>query len=283
MDVKTYRSYTDDSALRLPPAQFAPRLLGSLDPFINALDERFPEAVDGVANRLTELTRAETPAGLPARAASFEEQAIAPRVHVERYPELHAVHADLIRGLLGVDGETLLVAESVEMSQQRLIRVRFVPCYLKLVALTEAVGREPAIDFVKAYLDRIIAESPSRPGGPETLAELRERQIEFNLQEQGMDWTQAILGEHQYLNKVTVCRIQKVLVGYDPELMDVVACYPDFAMLRRTHPSFALTRTQTLMRGGTCCDTCYHDERYVDGFEHPPMSVFDNLAGPATG
>ena len=84
-----------------------------------------------------------------------------------------------------------------------------------------------------------------------------------------MDWIQHVIGPHQYVNKVTRCRIHEVLSTYDPELMDVVACYPDFAMFRHTNPHFALTRTCTLMNGGSCCDTCYHDDRYVKPFNHP--------------
>jgi hypothetical protein len=283
MDVKTYRSYTEDSTLELPLARLAPRLLGSLDPFLDALDAQFPDIVDRVVARLVELAREETPDGPPSAPIPSDLGTDVPSVHASRYPELYATHVDLICGLLGLDYGALWVAEPTELSQQRFIRVRFLPGYLKLLALADAVGRASAIAFFKPYLDRTIADMPNRPGGPETLTELRERQIEFNLQEQGMDWTQAIVGEHQYLNKVTVCRIQKVLAEYDPELMDVVACYPDFAMLRKTHPRFVLSRTQTLMCGGTCCDSCYHDERHATNFVHPPLAVFDSLPDPAIG
>ena len=93
-----------------------------------------------------------------------------------------------------------------------------------------------------------------------------------------MNWVSAILGEHQYANKVTKCRIHDVLSAYgDDELMEVVACYPDFAMFRKTNNSFCLTRTQTLMNDGEWCDTCYHDERYVKTFAHPDRSFFGAL------
>lgn len=279
MDVKTYRSYAEDSTLEIPLSRIAPRLLGSLDPFVDALDAQFPDRVEFVTARLEELTRKERP-GAPRAESSLQTGAF---THAHRYPELHASHVGLICSLLGMDLDVLLGTESAELSQQRFIRARFLPGYLMLLALAEAVGRDAAIAFFKPYLDRRIADMPSRPNGPQTLHEFRELQADFNLREQGMDWTQAIVGEHQYLNKVTVCRIQRVLAEYDPELMDVVACYPDFSMLRKIHPSFALTRTQTLIGGGTCCDSCYHDERYLPEFEHPPISIFDDLPDPADG
>jgi L-2-amino-thiazoline-4-carboxylic acid hydrolase len=86
------------------------------------------------------------------------------------------------------------------------------------------------------------------------------------------------MSEHQYLNKVTVCRIQKILSECgDSELVDVVVCYPNFAMFRKTNESFRLTRMQLLMNGGCCCATCYHDVRFVRDFEFPLLDVFASL------
>jgi len=283
MDVKTYRSYAEDSTLEIPLSRLAPRLLGSLDPFIDALDGRFPDVADRVATRLTALIHETAPDSSRSVPVPSDPRPGVSFAHAARFPELCGAHVDLICELLGVEYDALLDEKPTELSQRQFIRTRFVPGYLRLLALSNAVGRNDAIDFFKGHLDRTIAGMPSRPDGPQTLHEFRELQADFNLREQGMDWTQAIVGEHQYLNKVTVCRIQRVLAEYDPELMDVVACYPDFAMLRRIHPSFALTRTQTLIGGGTCCDSCYHDERYLPEFEHPPISIFDDLPDPADG
>jgi len=277
MNAKTFTAYAEDSTVRFPLARFAPRFLGALDPFLEALSRETPESMDPVAVRLTAHVRDETPNGLPPRSTEVDEVSIAACRYSDRYPELYAAHADLVRGLLGVDDETLLHGEDVELSQQRFIRVRYVPKYLMLLALSETIGRVLAMEFMKSYLDAAIAKLPSRPDAPKTLEELRAMQIEFNLQEQGMDWVQAVIGPHQFLNKVTRCRIQIVLSQYDPELMDVVACYPDFALFRHTNPSFVLTRTETLMNGGTCCDSCYHDQRHVESFTHPPSSVFEEL------
>jgi len=276
MNTQTYVAYAEDSALRLPLSLIAPRFLGSLDSFLDAVSKETANSMADLVERMTGHMRAETPDHLPPRTSELEE-AIAAAKHAERYPEVFSAHADLVRGLLGVDDKLLLHGEDVELSQQRFIRTRYVPKYLMLLSLSETIGRSPAMEFMKSYLDAAISRLPSRPDAPQTLEALREMQIEFNLQEQGMDWVQALVGPHQFLNKVTRCRIQIVLRQYDPELMDVVACYPDFAMFRHTNPHFALTRTQTLMNGGSCCDSCYHDERYVESFVHPASSVFEEL------
>lgn len=63
-------------------------------------------------------------------------------------------------------------------------------------------------------------------------------------------------------------------------LLEILACYPDFASIRRTKEHFVLTRSQNLIAGGDYCDTCFHDERYVPDFVHPPRETFEGLRGP---
>ena len=75
----------------------------------------------------------------------------------------------------------------------------------------------------------------------------------------------------------TACRTHHVPSPYDDGvLMEVVACYPDHASIKRANPSFELTRTQTLFTGDYC-DTCFHDRRHISSFLHPDRAVFDAL------
>lgn len=276
MIIKRFTSYADDSTIRLPLDRLGPRLLGSLDAFLDGIDRDFPEALEIAADRLKAHIGRESPEGEPTHAAPVRLTESSTGRCERRFPEATLAHRRLICRLLGVDEETLLHGEEVKLSQRRFIRARYVPKYLMLLALSEAIGRERSIVWMKAHLDGAVAGLPIRDDAPETLEQLRETQTEFNLVEQGMNWVQAVVDPHQYLNKVTRCRIHEVLSAYDAELMEVVACYPDFAMFRHTNPSFILTRTQTLMNGGTCCDSCYHDDRYVESFVHP-SSVFGEL------
>lgn len=278
MHVQSYHSYVEDSTLKLPFSVIAPRLIQSLDRFLGYVETHHADILDQLAQGVRKLTNLETPIDLPSRDESVFEMLIAECAYASRYPMLFKAHYDLLRSLVGIEQSQWIAEELVELSQVQFIRVRYLPNYLKLKALVALLNRDQAIDFMKAYLDWAVAEGPMQPNAPESLTELRERQLQFNLQEAGMDWVSAVMSEHQYLNKVTVCRIQKVLSDYgDSDLMDVVACYPDSAMFRKTNESFRLTRTQTLMNGGCCCDTCYHDVRFVQDFEHPPLDVFASL------
>ena len=68
----------------------------------------------------------------------------------------------------------------------------------------------------------------------------------------------------------------------DGEMMEVIACWSDHLSLRRTHPSFALTRTQNLVNGVGYCDTCFHDERFVTDSCYPSRDIFDALLHEAS-
>ena len=283
MDVTAYRSYTHDSMIHLPLGVLMPRLLQSLDRLIEYLEAHRPSDIARILARIETRTHEALPSGLVDRDEAVAEGLLESCNFAGTYPSLYYATYDLIRGLMGIEQRLFLQDDAVEVSQQAFIRVRYLPNFLRLQALEDIVGREPAITLMKAYLDWAIGQAPKHPNPPESLAALREGQVRFNLNEAGMDWISGIIGEHQYVNKVTVCRIQKVLAEYgDPTLMDVVACYPDFAMFQNVDENFVLTRTQTLMSGGSCCDTCYHDKRYVEGFEHPSMSFFDALEAEVT-
>jgi len=107
---------------------------------------------------------------------------------------------------------------------------------------------------------------------------MRKRDIPWNLHDKGQDAVSALVSEHQLLKKVTACRTHQVLASFeDEEAMEIIACYPDHASMRRTHPAFVLTRTQTLMAGTDDCDTCFHDLRHVTEFTHPSRDVFESL------
>lgn len=279
MEVRAYRSYVEDSSLELPLSSLAPRLFSSLNSYLVFMAENCANIIDELTLRLLEKTRAATSSDLPTRDQDVVDRLMVDCSLAAQMPKLFEAHYDLLRDLLGVDQGDWINGETVALSQVRFIRVRYLPNFLKLQVMSDVMDRQQAIELMKQYLDWMIEQSPSRPGAPQNLAELRERQIEFNLQEAGMDWISAVMGEHQYLNKVTVCRIQRILAEYgDSELMEVVACYPDFAMFRKTNDSFRLTRTQTLMTGGCCCDTCYHDVRFISNFTHPPLDVFASLS-----
>ena len=280
MQIKTYKAYKQDGQLELPLSALAPRLIQTIDRFAEYIEEHVPQCSSSILKDLESRSFAEASIDRSVLRCSGVRGLCSCSNLYRSMPSLVFAHVGLLQVLLGVPGSAWVQEEPALVMQSAFIRARYRPNYLKLLALLEWQPRDRAISLMKGFLDWSIEQLPVRAHGPQHLSALREQQVEFNLQEGGMDWTAVILGDHQYLNKVTRCRIRDVLLeSGDPELLEVVACYPDFAMFRHTNPHFMLTRTQTLLSGADCCDSCYHDDRYVPAFRHPPLRVFETLAG----
>ena len=184
----------------------------------------------------------------------------------------------LLRCCLPAEGEAWESEEPIRVLQTQLTRAFYLPRYAMAKSLADVFGTAEGIEQMKAFLDAQIAKRPRPASPPESLRELRDRDIPWNLADGGQDAISALRSENELLKKVTACRIQKVLEPYgDPELMETIACYPDFASIRKTNEHFVLTRTQNLIRGGEYCDTCFHDVRGAGDDVHPSREVFDGL------
>ncbi|MBI9010876.1 MAG: L-2-amino-thiazoline-4-carboxylic acid hydrolase [Clostridiales bacterium] len=169
----------------------------------------------------------------------------------------------------------LLKIKNQKIHADSFHKVRFLPQYFRLKALVDITGKEKAIEFTKGYIDEFYLGIPAREGVPTSIKELKDLQIKGNIKGQDMHWISHDLDEHSYMNLVFKCRVHEVLKGYDAELMEVITCYPDFSMFKSLNPNFILTRTQTLVGGASYCDTCYHDKRHGNSFDHPPINTFN--------
>jgi len=188
-----------------------------------------------------------------------------------------------LRRLLPVAAEAWAREEPIPIRRTRLALAYYLPRYVMARALADELGEALGIRRMKEFLDSQIAKRPRPSSPPGTLRELRDRDIPWNLADGGQNAISALWSEHRLLKKVSACRIAEVLRPYgDPELMETIACYPDFASIRRTNEHFMLTRTRTLIRDGDYCDTCFHDCRGEAGVAHPSREVFDRLDGLAT-
>ena len=278
MEILSYKAYVEGSPHRARFPETRDRLIRPLDLFLQFLGSREPQILEQVApellERLRDFTGNET--------STADTAVIDEIIQDHRFPQ---EHHELVRGqyalqrdLLGIEERLWASDETVEVAKIAFIRALYIPQYLQLKALVDVLGEPRGIELMKRCLDWAYAQGPDHPNAPKTIEELRVGQVKGNLRGEGMDWIAAVVSEHEYRNKVTTCVIQKALAEYDDdELMEVVACYPDFTMFRKLNANFCLTRTKTLMNGGDCCDMCYHDERYVANFVHPSAEVFDAM------
>ena len=283
MKMVSYNAYTEGSryCARFPGAR--QRLVGPLDLFLRFLMAQEPKILEQVNAKLLARMRNFTVKGRSPVSPGIVAEVIQEFPSAQKHRALFQAQFELQRKLLGVGEQVWIGQEAVEVPQTAFFRAVYVPQYLALKALIDVLGKAGAITLMKRCLDWVYMQGPSNPNWPETIEELRNGQVEGNLRGQGMDWIAAIVSEHEYRNKVTTCVIQKALAEYgDDELMEVVACYPDFTMFRKINSHFCLTRTKTLMNGGDCCDMCYHDDRYVLDFVHPSPDVFDAMPASET-
>lgn len=278
MQILSYMAYVEGSTC---PARFPwtrTRLARPLELFLQFFEARESRIVVQLRSKLLDELRACSETEKPRLNPASPRGIAAASGCSANHQELIEAQAALQRDLLGVTDEVWAGDEAETLSQEAFIRALYLPQYLQLKALVDVVGRPRGIERMKCCLDWVCAQGPDHPNAPKTIDELRTRQVEGNLQGKGMDWIAAVVSEHEYRNKVTTCLIHKSLSECgDSELMEVVACYPDFTMFRKLNASFCLTRTKTLMNGGDCCDMCYHDERYVPDFVHPPAEVLDAM------
>ena len=283
MQVVSYNAYVEGSryCARFPGAR--QRLLGPLDLFLRFLELQEPEILEQVNAKLLARMRSFTVEGRSLVIPGILTEVMQEFPSAQRHRVLFKAQLELQRKLLGVEEQLWISEETAEVPQTAFFRALYVPQYLALKALVDVLGKARGITLMKQCLDWAYMQGPDNPNWPDTIEDLRTGQVEGNLRGQGMDWIAAIVSEHEYRNKVTTCVVQKALAEYgDDELMEVVACYPDFTMFRKINANFCLTRTRTLMNGGDCCDMCYHDERYVPGFVHPLTEAFDVMQASET-
>ncbi|MFC2079542.1 L-2-amino-thiazoline-4-carboxylic acid hydrolase [Candidatus Bipolaricaulota bacterium] len=277
LEVRAYQAYDDAAELEIQVSAFGRRSLQTLDRFIGLVGERATEESETTLALLLDRVKLESTTLLQ-QASGLPDHVACECQSYERYSDLFLAHHNMTRGHLGVDESVWERDVQTYVLQTRLARAHYVPRYLMVKALVEVEGRERGVDLMKQFLDSEITRLPRPTSPPESIIELRRRDIPWNLDDKGQDAISALVSEHQCLKKVTACRTHKVLEPYgDPDLMEVVACYPDYASMRRTNEHFALTRTQTLINGGDYCDTCFHDTRFVLDFVHPTRDVFESL------
>jgi len=278
LQILSYKAYVEGSPYRASFPETWNHLARPLDLFLQYFGSREPDLLKQVYPALLDRLRGFASAERSVTGSGFLPEAFAALEITEEHRQLLQAQVDLQCGLLEVADRARTGESTINLSKIAFIRAQYLPQYLQLKALADASGKARGTELMKACLDWEYMKGPSSPDAPGTIDELRIRQVEGNLRGEGMDWIAAVISEHEYRNKVTTCAIQKALAKYgDSELMEVVACYPDFTMFRKLNPNFCLTRTTTLMGGGDCCDMCYHDERYVPDFAHPSAEVFEAM------
>jgi len=259
MEIRAYNALDLAATVVIAPRSLLARGMALLDGFRQFVGEHGIAEVPELNRALSSALREMTPS------------------HEEGAEELEQRYEVLLRNALRCSSEQWLREASIEVRRTQLTRALYLTRYVMGTVLVLLVGREAGLEQLRAYLDWSISHRPAPESQPETLREMWGEDVEWNEQDQGQDAVTALHSEGRLLKKVTACRIHHVLSPLgDQEMMQTIACYPDFANTHRTNPHFVLTRTQDLMSGGTCCDMCFHDVRKGEAV-HPRSELFESL------
>lgn len=190
---------------------------------------------------------------------------------------------DLIDGIVNYHLSLLNIPEDYELEQQVLTirhfdsdRGYYYPRYYLVKVLTELLDRDETIQLFKTYLDQRIKKYIERPHR-ETMTEVFELDVKNGKDSESSAYISALLSEGLYAGRVDRCMGHEALKELnDPELTELVTCYSDYEMVKKTNKHFVLTRTCTL-HTGPYCDNLYHDTRIVSDTKHLPRDFYDNL------
>ncbi len=84
--------------------------------------------------------------------------------------------------------------------------------------------------------------------------------------------------DDQYIFKVTSCIYGEALRNVeDPDMLYYIICFGDFFSPKKANKDFHLTRSQTILQGGTMCDFCYHNLKQIPQPEHPNEEFWEKL------
>ena len=155
-------------------------------------------------------------------------------------------------------------------------RAAFYPRYYLLKVLTEIIDEEEAIQFFKNFVNHTVINYVNRPH-IETMREVYELDVKNGQTSESSAYLATLVHEGLYAGRVDSCMGYEALKELnDPILTDLITCYGDFEMVKKTNPNFILTRSCTL-HTGPYCDGLYHDTRICKKIEHYPREFYDKL------
>lgn len=192
-------------------------------------------------------------------------------------------HQDLIDGIVNLHLSLLNIPKDFDINQQTITLLHidadkgyYYPRYYLAKLLTQLLERNEAIQLFKDYVDQRVKNYIERPH-QETMTEVFELDVKNGKNSESSVYVSALLNEGLYAGRVDRCMGHEALKELnDPELAELVTCYGDFAMIKKTNKHFVLTRTCTL-HTGPYCDNLYHDTRLVKETKHLSREFYTNL------
>ncbi|MFX0125952.1 MAG: hypothetical protein ACFFAE_20190, partial [Candidatus Hodarchaeota archaeon] len=165
------------------------------------------------------------------------------------FPNLLKVCTNFILSMLDVPHDYTWEPQELDLLTLNVTRASYLHFYYRAKLLTDLMDRDEAIQLLKEFIDFAIAKY-GQVQKYENLTSMYENNIRESFENESADWIAVSVNGGRYISRGDRCGPYEVLKGFnDPELAYIVACYGDFAQIKKMNENFVLTRTHTQMNG----------------------------------
>jgi hypothetical protein len=194
------------------------------------------------------------------------------------FPELREKYIVFCLSLLNIRFEEDTIPEKpFEIPFYNILKSRLLSAYVLASNLTSITSYDEALCLFQKYMDIRVETDPT--------LEFTLDEVDYMIEGAKMlyskthHFTTKMAREGVAVWKAEKCMWHEILKKscQDFNFAYTVACHADFKMAKNLNPNFSLTRTQTLILGAPYCDFCWHDQRIVTDFDHPPKAFWDDL------
>lgn len=276
MEVRRLYCYNPDKKTSLNVHGFIETSLLLLDRMLVYLSDQQPDILDEYITGL-ELRYKSAVTNSFSIIDSFDLLKIGSKMKIlMEFPDLLKACAEFNLKKLDVPLNYAWEPKELDLLTINVTKASYLHFYYRAKLLTDLMDRDDAFQLLKEFIDYAIATYAQVPQY-EDLNSMYEENIRESYENESADWIAVQPFEGRYISRGDRCGPYEVLKGInDPDLSYIVACYGDYAQIKKRNENFVLTRTQTQMNG-TYCDSCIHDTRIVEKIEHPPKELYENL------
>ena len=199
--------------------------------------------------------------------------------NLAEYPELVSIYLNYCFQLLQLDQNVDWVNDRVKVINRNYSLSFLHHRYYIVLALTETIERDEAIQLYKNYLTEYVKSRAPPTFKRDKLEEGRESAIQRDIHSPDIGW-EIILGKIEngkFPQRKDTCMWADVLKDLpDVELKYLAACYGDFQGYNNPNENFILTMEHTIIEGDPYCSCVVHDTRINNDLTHPSKEFVDN-------
>jgi len=272
MDVRKVYNYSEDRVFTLNLSERLPQYSKALDNFLKRLQEINPEIFDEYKDALKIKFHY-----LTSNVDISLETINIPKIQekIKEYNELQKLYFTDAYHLLDIPEDYSF--ETIDLLMNSSSKSILYPRYYRALVLCEILGRETAIEYLKAF--NIETRKEQIQNDPDLKLENLHQIVEEDVNSpSNANFYSFLFHEGKYGSRCDICPSVEVMnpIG-DPELAYILFCYADAAFIESRNPSFVFTRTKTLMQGDLYCNACIHDKRFVTEIKHPDDEIYDSI------